>query len=157
MKTLIAYYSRTGKNERVAKDIQKGLGCDIEKIEDMKNRGGVLGFITGGKDAFLKKTTEIGKIQKNPEDYELIILMSPVWSGLIVPAIRTYVSENREKLNNVAFVSVSGAGEKGNGKALTEFESFLGKKCVVYLLLAEKELDNESYKNKIANFTSALK
>ncbi len=156
MKTLIAYYSRTGKNERVANDIQKELNCDVEKIIDLKNRGGVLGFITCGRDAKSKKTISIGQIQKNPADYELVIIMSPLWAGLIVPAIRTYVSENKEKFKNIAFVSVSSGGE-GNKEALLDFKSFLGRKCAVSLLLSDKELDNESYRNKIANFTSALK
>ena len=38
MKTLIAYYSLTGNNELVAKAVSDELGCDLEKIVDLKER-----------------------------------------------------------------------------------------------------------------------
>ena len=42
MKILIAYYSKTGNTERVAKDLASQLGADLEKVIDRKNRKGIL-------------------------------------------------------------------------------------------------------------------
>lgn len=55
MKALIAYYSRTGNNEKLVNELRAKLECDIEKIVDTVNRKGVWGWIKGGRDASRKK------------------------------------------------------------------------------------------------------
>jgi len=37
MKSLVAYYSKTGNTEKIAKAIAKGLGADLRKIEGINN------------------------------------------------------------------------------------------------------------------------
>jgi len=51
---LIVYYSRSGHTEKVVTKLAEILGADVEKLVDLKNRKGILGFIIGGKDATLK-------------------------------------------------------------------------------------------------------
>ena len=170
MKTLIAYYSRTGANERLAQELQKKLTlrlkvehaskkvppsvCDIEKIEDVKGYGGPLGLIRGGRDAKNKKTGEIKPVQKDPSDYTMVVIAGPLWAGLIPPAIRAYISQNKSKLKSVAFASVSGGGE-GNKNALPDFEMLLGKKPMASMLLSGKEFQSAS-EERIEDFAKKL-
>ncbi len=37
MKSLVAYYSKTGNTEKIAKSIAKGLGADLRRIEEINN------------------------------------------------------------------------------------------------------------------------
>jgi flavodoxin len=151
MKSLIAYYSRTGSNEIIAKKLQEKLRCDIEKIIDMKNRDGASCLFIGGMEAMFKKMTKIRLVQKDPAGYELVIVASPIWAGALPPAIRTYISENKSKFKKIAFLLVSGNGD-GNKKAVSDFESFAGKKATASLLLTSNEVKQERYKEKLESF-----
>jgi len=86
---LVSFYTRTHKTEKVAKELAKKLKADIDQILDIKDYSGIIGFIKAGYAAFSKKTTNI-QTSKDPGDYDLVIICSPVWSATIPPAIRTY-------------------------------------------------------------------
>ncbi|MDK2849883.1 MAG: hypothetical protein PWR32_550, partial [Candidatus Woesearchaeota archaeon] len=78
MKILVVCYSRTGKTRKIANKIAQSLNADFDEIIDQKPRRGFLGFLKAGYDATLGKTTEI-TFTRNPENYDLIILGTPVW------------------------------------------------------------------------------
>lgn len=146
MKTLITYYSKTGNNKKIAEKLQKKLGCDTDEITEE----GKPGLLKAGLYAFLKKKTKI-TTQKDPGEYELVVVASPIWAGSIPPATRTYLQENKEKIREVAFLSVSGSGE-GNKKALEDFEKTIGKKTKAALLLTDKE----EQEKKLGEFTQRI-
>ncbi len=91
MKTLVVYYSRTGSTKNAAEHIAKQLGADLDELIDSKNRMGLWGWLMAGRDALRKYTTTLMDIKKNPADYDLVIIGTPIWAGTITPAIRTYV------------------------------------------------------------------
>ncbi len=148
MKILVTFYSRTGNTRKLAQQIAKNLNADIDEIIDKKDRTGILGWFSGGKDAFFKKQTQIGFI-KNPQGYDLVIVGTPVWIGTMTPAIRTYLTQNR--LNNVAFFCTFGGKES---KTFTEMEKLSGKPIVV-LGLKDKKI-NES-NDQIIEFCNKIK
>lgn len=63
----------------MAKAIARSLKADIEEIKDKRNRTGVFGFLKSGYEALFKKLVDIQPINKNPEEYDLVIVGSPVW------------------------------------------------------------------------------
>ncbi len=156
MRVLIVYYSRSGMNRKIAEELQKLLGSDIEGLVDLTNRSGILGFIFGGRDAFLKRTTRIRPVEKKPEDYDLMVICTPVWAGTISPAVRTYLKESGGNIKNFAFLSVSGSGE-GNIAALHHIEALLNKKAVASLLLKDREVVRELYREKLVNFARDIR
>ena len=81
MKTLLVYYSRTQITEKIAKTIQKDLDCDIEEITVEDKYDGTIGYIKGGFDASANRVCEINKVTKNPKDYDLVIIGTPVWAA----------------------------------------------------------------------------
>jgi len=149
MKSLIVYYSRTGNNEKVAKQLQTILGSDIERINEHVNRQGIWGFITGGRDAATKRIVGIEQIKNNPKNYELVVAVAPLWVGVVPPAMRAYIAENRDKINKLAFVSVSGSGAK-NKDALPDLEKVAGKKLVASFMIEQKEIGLASKLNEFA-------
>jgi len=151
MKTLIVYYSRTGTNEKLAQVIQAKLNCDLEKIISKVNFSGPIGYLRGGRDAMRKKACEIEPTKFNPKDYDLTIILAPLWAGLVPPPTRVYILQNQVNFKDVAFISVSGGGEeiKFNKNAISDFEAQIGKKAVFAVLLKQEEIKNNSYAEKL--------
>ena len=125
MKKLVVYYSRTGNTKFVAEKIANQLNADISEIIDRKNRKGRLVFLTGGFAALREKLTKI-EVSKSIDDYDLIIVGSPVWAGKITPAVRTFLVNNDFSDKQVAFFVTLG-GDKPK-KALTNMEKIIEPK-----------------------------
>ena len=115
MKTLVAYYTRSGTNQRAVNELQDKLSCDVEKIIDTANREWAWGFFISDMQATLKRRPKIKPIEKAPSSYDVVIIICPIWAGVMPPPIRTYLSENKERIKKTAFLSVSGGGRKQKG------------------------------------------
>lgn len=102
MKTLIVYYSRTWTTKKVAQTLSNKINADLFEIIDKKDRRWAIWWIVSGKDATLKSTTEIENININLEDYELVIIWTPVRAWLMTPAVRTFIQMNKGKLKKIA-------------------------------------------------------
>ena len=64
MKTLIVYYSRTKTSEKLAKSLAGKLDASLEEVIDKRDYSVALGYITGGRDALMKKEGRNRGIEK---------------------------------------------------------------------------------------------
>jgi flavodoxin len=154
MKILVVYYTRTGNSKFAAETIAAELGADIEEVVDLKNRQGRLAYMSCGRDAMSGKETEIARTNRNPADYDLIIIAQPVWAWTLTPAIRTYLNRNDLSGKKVALFfggsNLREAVEKT--KALMPNSTFLG------VLAFDEPLKNrEEAKKRIAEWCKTLK
>lgn len=109
MKSLVLYYSRTGKTEIVAKAIANKLSSEIVEIKDLKGRKGFMGYIKAALDARGMKTTKIEPSTINIADYDTICLGTPTWAGKPAPAINTVIKEFEIKGKDIIlFVTLGG-------------------------------------------------
>ncbi len=134
MKVLVAFYSRDGHTRRAAEIIGSVLKCDIDEIVDKKPRKGMVGFFRAGYDATREKTTEI-KFTKNPRDYDIVVIGSPVWNSRVTPAVRTYILRNRENIKKAAFFVTCA---KAAGKCLEQMQELYGEAMIEKTILREK-------------------
>jgi len=149
MKTLVVYYTRTGNTRIVAEKIAGILKADIEEILEPGREG----WNTASKVLF-RKGTEI-KYKKDPKNYDLVVVGTPVLAWAVAPPIRTYLKEN--KFKNVAFFCTYGSNFS---KTFVEMEK-LSKRPLAILSLKFKrfkkqEIDS-NYMNKIKEFCGKLK
>lgn len=95
-KKLVVYYSYTGHTKMIAESIQKKLKCDILEIKPVKPYSTDYQKVVDEEqnNESAKKTPEIEKIDKDLNNYDEIIIGSPVWWYTIVPVIRTFLKEN---------------------------------------------------------------
>ena len=154
MKTLIAFYSRTGTTRKVAEEIAGQLKCKSEEIIDTKNRSSVLGYIKAGKDATLKRLTLIQKTKNQPENYELIIIGTPVWAHNMAPAVRAYIMQNKDKFRKTAFFCTMGG--TGADSTFREMEKISAKPAAT-LVLTAKEVVAGKFADKVKVFVNKLK
>ncbi len=155
MKTLIVYYSRTGRTKKIAEKIQSALDGDIDRIQDTKNREGLLGWLSAGRDAEIKRTTKLKDVQLNPSNYEVIIIGSPTWNGHVSVPIRSYIQLNQEDFAHVALFST---GDVDKLNAIYDMKEMIKKKVLISMhLIREKEIDNNKYHEKVENFVEKIK
>ena len=111
MKYLVAYYSRTENTKKLAHQIAEALGAEIDEIIDKKKRKGVGGWLGAGRDAVGKRDTEI-TVEKNPLDYDVIVLGTPVWGSNLTPALRKYLKTYDLQGKKVAFFATAAGDDQ---------------------------------------------
>ena len=147
MKTLLVYYSRTNITKEIAETIQKKLDCDIEEITDNNKYYGKLGFLKGGMNAAKGRTTDINPISKNPSDYDLIIIGTPVWASNMATPIYTYLMKYNSEIKNVAsFCTCMGNGYEQTLKNISEV---CGKEQISTMFLTAEDIKNPEEKINI--------
>jgi len=154
MKTLILFYSRTGITKKIAENLTNSLGADIEEVFDTVNRSGVFGYMRAGKDAISKKLTIIKPLIHNLSDYDLIIIGTPVWVGLMATPIRTIITEQKDKIKQVALFCTQGATNTQG--ALADMTKLLEKQIVATLEISTKEVVNNNFTEKLNKFVSEI-
>ena len=155
MKTLVVFYSRSGRTKKVAKAISDILKCDKEEVFDIKNRKGILGFLSAGTDANLRRLTAIKEIKNNPSLYDLVIIGTPIWSSNISTPIRTYLFLYKEEFKKVAFFCTRlGSDSK---KVFDDMKNLSQKTPIALLKLTSREVARDQYMQKVKEFTKNLK
>ena len=156
LKILVVYYSKTGHTRKIAQDIAKQMEADLDEITDQKKRTGLLGFVFGGRDALTGKETRISKIGKNPAEYDLVILGSPIWAGNITPAVRTYINQYGDSIRSTAFFFSSSG--KTPDQIFEKLLNLLKKKPVAVTGVPVSEMkDNDTYYAKISAFIDSIR
>ena len=127
MSKAIVYYSMSGNTDYVANYISNKIEADLIKIEPKKEypNKGIKKFIWGGKSAVMGETPELEQYEFDSDKYDYIIFGTPVWASSFTPPIRTFIKENKEKLNGKkisVFVSYSGGGAD---KAIEKLKQYL--------------------------------
>src|SRR5688500_4540577 len=154
-RALIAYYSLGGNTDRVAKDLAMRLGADLERIGDRKTRRGWLGLIGAAFDSIREHPAALDRTVKDPKDYALTIVGTPIWAGKITPAVRAYLSINRGTLNAVAFFTTSGSTPAA--KVVPDIERLAGRQAIAFAGFAGNDLrDQAIYQERIGDFLDRL-
>lgn len=154
MKILVTFYSRSGNTKKMAQAIAECLHADLDEIIDLKNRRGILGWILSGRDA-LKGTLTTIKTVKNPSDYDLVIIGTPIWAGHSTPATRTYITQFKNQIKKVAIFVTSGGD--GPQKTASLFENILGKKAVASVGWTQVDNNSNQYSSKPDQFVSKIR
>jgi flavodoxin len=151
---LVVFYSRTGNTKKVAESIASEFQCDLEEIVDLKKRGGLLGYMKSGRDAMRRKETEIQEVRKNPGDYDLVIVGTPIWGGQMAPAVRTYINRYRDSFKRVAFFCTSGNGTPQKG--FSGMEELCGKAPTATCAVSTKDVKAGQIMSTVREFTGGV-
>jgi len=155
-KTLVIYYSLTGKTKDIATQIQSLTNADIYEIkpkEEIKQGPSI--YITSKKQISSGNYPEIVNDFPNPEDYDTIFVGSPIWWYTAAPVVLEFLKEFDFKNKNVVPFSTQGSNYG------TYFEDFKAKAKNANILKGESfnNMDakyNEQVKNKIINWLNGL-
>jgi menaquinone-dependent protoporphyrinogen IX oxidase len=154
MKTLVAFFSRTGTNRKIAEAVARALGADLDEIIDLKKRSGAFGLLWAGKAARSHDTTEITS-KLDPGEYDAVVLGSPIWAGNLTPALRTYLNKHDLKGKKVAFFFVCAINDPSC--VAEELKTIVPCADIDSTLsLPTSEVKNEQFDEKVRKFVESL-
>ena len=125
-KSLVVYYSLSGNTERVAREIARKSGADVEILWDLEREGELswLGYAKAAIDALRGKAAALGGLIYDPRNYALVVIGTPVWAGHMTPAVRAYLQRFKANLPHVAFFVTS--GNTSASKIAPQMETIVG-------------------------------
>ena len=119
MKTLIAYFSRTGITKKLAEDTAKKTGADLFAIEPVKKySGSYLLCVAEAKMENLKKSRPpIVSKPQNLSEYDTVVVMFPIWWFTCPNIMLTFLEENDLAGKRIIPVCTYGSSGKGSSEA----------------------------------------
>jgi hypothetical protein len=106
---LVVYYSLGNAGERVAADLAELFSADVEKIVESHPRR--WSFFSGGAASVFGTKVEIEPSIRDPETYDRIFVLTPVWAWRLSPPVKAWLKEHAGKLPEAAYGTISGDTE----------------------------------------------
>ena len=121
MKKLFIYYSLTGNGDLVAEYL-KEKEYDIRKIETKEPlpKNYVLRILAGGYKAMINYEDKLIDFDVNIDEYDKIVIGSPVWNARLSSPINTVLKLLDLKDKKVKFVLYAGSGQTPKAKEYIE-------------------------------------
>lgn len=112
MKTAVIYYSLEGNTKYAAKKIAAQLGADLIQLIPVKDypTGKVSKYFWGGKSATFGESPRLEPYSFDQNQYDLVILGTPIWAGTFAPPLRTFIRENKLTGKKVALFACCSGG-----------------------------------------------
>lgn len=146
MKKLVVYYSYEGNTKCIADSIGNAVGADmleLKVINENKSKG-FKKYLWGAKQVFSKKMPEISTIDKDPSQYDIIYIGSPVWAYTYAPAVKSFLSRVNIKGKKVALFCCHGGGK---GKTFKNLKGDMGENTYVGEIDFKEPLKNDREKD----------
>ena len=121
MKTLVLFYSFTGKTKAIATKKAAELGADIFEIKETKKRNIFSAFTSGAFSAIKQKKVDIQSITTDLNSYEKIIIIMPIWASAPAPAFNSlldFLPGNK----SIELICVSGSGKSNKEKVIKKLK-----------------------------------
>ena len=111
MPKLFIYYTLSG-NGNVVSNYLKEKGFDIRKIETKYklSRHMFPAMMKGGFHALIGKKAKLINYDNNINNYDEIIIGSPIWNSRLTPPINTVLKETNLENKKITFILYSGGG-----------------------------------------------
>lgn len=153
-RTLVTYFSRTGRTHRIALEIARMLNADVERIEESRSRAGFFGYWRSGREAYLELPVRTEPSTHDPSGYDLVVLGTPVWAGRMSSPIRAYVNAHAGCFRRVAFFCTHGGTSAQ--KVFAALARTCGTEPLATLAVTEREIKVGAYADKLHKFVQRL-
>lgn len=151
---LVADYSLTGTTRRAAERLCVPCHARAIHIADARERRGILGILRSAWEALRARCPEIRTAPHAPQDFDIVVLATPVWAGQMASPMRSYVTAHRHGFRNVAFLCTQkSSGAEQVFDTLTEL---CGKAPVATLALGARDIESGADGPKIDAFAARL-
>lgn len=129
MKTLVIYYSHTGKTRKLATETAKKENADLVEIKMKKPYSKFGAYIKGGRASMKQRSAEIEEFKCNFADYDKIVIAGPIWAGLPAPPVNSVI-RMLPAGKDVALIFSSGGGNTSKNAAKIK-DLVINQGCIV--------------------------
>ncbi len=146
MKSLVVYYSLTGKTKLVAQVIAEALKATLVEIKETKPRkSGPLVYLIGGFAAITNQGSKLNPIDVDLEQYETIFIGSPIWASRPAPAVNSFIYQTDfEGRRIVPFFTMGGNNsERALANMKAKIERSQGKVAGCFAITSGRVPDQE--------------
>lgn len=157
-RAIVVYFSLEGNSKYVADVIAEYMEADTLRLEPAKDypKGNVGKYFWGGKSVVFGDKPKLLSYNFNANEYDLIIIGTPVWAGSFTPPIKTFLRENDLKNKKIALFACNSGGdaEKCFNKLKKEIPNY---DVIATLTLANPKVKHlEKNSIKIKEFCNSL-
>lgn len=146
MRSLVVYYSLTGKTRLVAQAIAEALNTTLLEITETKTRKlGPFIYLVGGFGAITNRGSKTNPVDVDLKQYERIFVGSPIWASRPVPAVNSFIYQtNFEGRSVIPFFSMGGTTpEKALANITAKIEKRQGKVAGSFAITSYRVSDEE--------------
>lgn len=145
MKVLVVSYSHTGTCRRVRQALcRQPRWVEAEVVELRAGRSNWRCML----DSLLRRSPAIQYKGPAPEEFDIVVLIAPIWVNQLAGPMRSFVRSYRDSLPDaVAFVSVMGSS--GGLNALAEVTRLLGRSPAVFDTLTSGEVASPGFDQRV--------
>jgi flavodoxin len=147
---LVVFYSRTGRTRQLAQAIAQACHGELDEVRDSIDRAGLRGFLRAGYEAWRRRPAAIQPPKRDPRDYDLVMLGTPVWAGHVASPMRSYIAAVRDQLPSIALFCTAG-GRADGPRVLREMADLCGRRAVASISLAAADFAAPSQRAAIDN------
>lgn len=155
MKTLVTYFSATGQTRRVAQEIAKRCGGDLDPIcmaQQVDSRWASWRFRW---HALVRAAPSIKKPSRNPALYDLVIIGAPLSRFGVAPPVRSYALLYASRFKDVAFFCAEGNVDEASGFA--ELSKLCGRRPIATFAVARKHLPVAAHIKELVDFLDSIR
>lgn len=129
MKSLVVYYSMTGKTKLVAEAIAEALKATLVEILERRPIPIPFVYLSGAFRALTNRGSKICPVDVDLKQYEKIFIGSPIWASRPTPAINSFIYQtNFEGRSVIPFFTMGGDNaEKAVANITAKIERSQGK------------------------------
>jgi flavodoxin len=152
-RSLVVFYSRSGRTCEVARRLAEALGADFEEITEARGRGGILGYARCIVEVLRGRRPRIEPTHHHPRGYAQVVVGTPVWAGHMASPVRSYLALHAADIKHPGFFCTYGGS--GADRTLAEMAELIGHAPVATMAITDREIDARD-EAKLANFVHSL-
>lgn len=152
---LVIFYSYTGTSRRVAELLCSQQNWRMAEVLETRPRRGATGTLRCVLDSALRRRPRVRYEGPPPEDFDAVVLVSPIWMQRLAGPMRSFIAERRADLPPAAVVSVMGG--TGAPDAIAEVSRLIGRAPLLSTSLSMRSIDDGSCAAQLQAFGTAIR
>ena len=145
MRSLVVYYSLTGKTKLAAGAIAEALNAPLVEIQEKRPIPMPFVYLSGSFAAFTNRGRKINPIDVDLKQYDRVFIGSPIWASRPTPAINSFIYQsNFEGRTVIPFFTMGGDdSKKALANITAKIEKRQGKVIGSFAITSHKVSDEE--------------
>lgn len=156
MKSLVVYYSLSGKTEIAAETIAETKKGRLRKILEIHKRGGILSLIDGTVRALLGIPSHLRPMDFDTNKYDTVFLGGPTWACCPAPALAAFISEANIKGKNILLFLTHSTPLVPKAKRLKNLIAKNGGKVLDVITINTDKLGSKKISEAVKKIISGL-